>query len=596
MYSVQKIDFDLQHWSSTTLFCGCVFFFVSLSRVVFLLLEQVFTMPYIRKNDFQRKKLHYLENRKQTRKIQRKLKRGKKLSAYELEFLQRTHGGHNGNNNNTNTNKNSKHGKKSHTKQQGSKTMAKKGKRKSQLEMRVNSNRGNDTRKNNDYDINDPDAKLIASLEKKLGVTGNDKYWKKQEFTGDGVDCFFDLGYFSNDSDCDETDVALYKEYYKYQNTNNENEKKKNDTYDYRSTDNREKITHETEKEKREREQRRIALYGEGVFSSNRNNNRQNKNKNENAMKKHSAADSALVRAFLEDGDDEDDEDGDEKEEKKESNWSKKRDIEASNDEPPLKRQKLSQKQTNTKQVGKYIPPQLRKLKLTTMMMHSSANGNIDEMDSNKIELERQIRPKLNRLGLNNVIQTADSIVEYYKGSSNQFSNHEVTTVLCKCIANSIDTSEETIGTNNIILTFASLIVCIYYNCGLLITSNLIENLTNELKLQEKQDTRQSNFVSNMNRLFLFLYLFEIIPVKFVTQLLIDLMNNFIQVDDRPELFCQALQTPMKRLVFILFILAQCFFFWFWFFLYPCTKVLTFFFIICLYCLCDSMWTTNERN
>ena len=145
-------------------------------------------MPYIRNNDSQRKKLHHIENRKQTRKIQRKLKRGKKLSEHELEFLQRTHG-----RSNRNTQKHQRNNLKSN---QRSKSKPNKHKKRSQFSRKMsNGNNRNKNKSRDEYD--DPDRKLIASLEKKLGVTGNDKYWKKQEFTGDGIDLKLRMALFS---------------------------------------------------------------------------------------------------------------------------------------------------------------------------------------------------------------------------------------------------------------------------------------------------------------------------------------------------------------------------------------------------------------
>ena len=162
-------------------------------------------MPFIRDNEAQRKKGFHLRDRKQARKLQRKLKRGKQLSNFEESFL-----------NKHNKTKNTGFRAKNHHKHHKNKSQSSKRPNRGNFNSNSNSN-FYDKKNNNNWnefdnindDFEDADARLIKSLEKKLGVSGQSKYWKKQEFAGDGIDCFFDFGYFSNESDVDDNEKRI---------------------------------------------------------------------------------------------------------------------------------------------------------------------------------------------------------------------------------------------------------------------------------------------------------------------------------------------------------------------------------------------------
>ena len=348
----------------------------------------------------------------------------------------------------------------------------------------------------------------------------------------------------------------LYKQYFKQKNSDNGNFSSSTKTSNSNSeraklqtekAKQREKSKLETknkskqqiEQEQKQFEKRRIALYGDGVFKLNNN---KNQNENTQELDQIDSKEKEQISAFLADSDEEAEENNSIEMSKKRSNGAVLNTFD-DNDEPPLKKQKVSNK------AGKYLPPQLRRLQMNLI------NSDGTDTNASQTELKRQIRPKLNRLTMNNLFETCEVIVSYYNGIG--FANFDVTNVICECIVQMLDTSEETIGLNNIILILAGLIVCVYYRCGLLVASNLIESLTKEFKASLQLNTndnererktnylRESKFIPNMIRLFLYLYLLETISCKFIAQLLLDLVNNFISVENRADLFA-SLQIPMK--------------------------------------------------
>eukprot|EP01083_Nonionella_stella_P007803 22448_1 len=158
--------------------------------------------------------------------------------------------------------------------------------------------------------IDEREEQMIKTLEKKMGFRRNedtDKYWGRQEFTQDGLDCFFDLGYLSGDSDMDEQQQESYQKYAEFkeflstQDTNDDKPKAQLNSY----------------KDYQQKRQKKEKIYGEAVHHSD------DEETNDITMK-----------AFLEESDDESE---------------PELDVAPKND-------------SSSKKVNKYIPPQLRRL------------------------------------------------------------------------------------------------------------------------------------------------------------------------------------------------------------------------------------------
>ncbi|ETO31582.1 trichohyalin, partial [Reticulomyxa filosa] len=80
-------------------------------------------------------------------------------------------------------------------------------------------------KKKKEEENDDPFANEISHLEKELGFDKSQKYWKKQEFVNDGLDCFFDLSYLSGESDIDENEAKTFKPYFEMKETVSEETK-----------------------------------------------------------------------------------------------------------------------------------------------------------------------------------------------------------------------------------------------------------------------------------------------------------------------------------------------------------------------------------
>eukprot|EP01084_Bolivina_argentea_P062988 115077_1 len=251
------------------------------------------------------------KNRKEFRKQQRKLKKKSKKLAKQfgklqrenkfkynikskLKFFIKTNVNHNTNNNTMKPKSILKHTFKTKSKQNKNKMNQKHSKsvrfadyeqikiiaprnnQKQQYLSTNNNNNNNSNSNSNNYKIKEKediwiderDEKWIKQLEKRMGLRRNsndrnNKYWKKQEFTQDGLDCFFDLEYLSDESDIDQQQQNNYKQYIQFkdflttQKTDNNKPKSQLNAFKQFKISNEEKIAKRRKKEH---------IYGEGVY------------------------------------------------------------------------------------------------------------------------------------------------------------------------------------------------------------------------------------------------------------------------------------------------------------------------------------------
>eukprot|EP00485_Elphidium_margaritaceum_P015578 CAMPEP_0202729492 /NCGR_PEP_ID=MMETSP1385-20130828/186158_1 /ASSEMBLY_ACC=CAM_ASM_000861 /TAXON_ID=933848 /ORGANISM="Elphidium margaritaceum" /LENGTH=967 /DNA_ID=CAMNT_0049395755 /DNA_START=31 /DNA_END=2934 /DNA_ORIENTATION=- len=374
--------------------------------------------------------------------------------------------------------------------------------------------------------VDERDERWIKALEQKLGFKqrGKGQYWKRQEFVQDGLDCFFDLEYFSDESEVGDEEKERYNEYFELRKSNATPLSASQSERDaFKEQHEQTACTADTDKSEIRKSNATTLSASQSQRDTFKEHEQSACTADTDKSESDSVADKARTRKqkmeiYGQDVNDSDDE-GDTAirnflEDDVYSDCVELDDNVNGNGNGHVL-DKHAKGDAPHGGASKYVPPQLRKLQLSRD----------DDASNTATQLKRQLGAHLNRLLSNNLPNIANVVNAYYCDDRERYSKQQVTTALCECVRSMIDKEEETPALNSIILCVSALITAVYCTNGVFVGSNIVELLTSYFN-DDFERMSTSKIIHHLLRLQSYLYLFGMIGAKYLIEILLEFVRR----------------------------------------------------------------------